>query len=215
VIKLPYLSPSLYLNKKIALVGSSGVLSGSGRGKEIDSFEEVIRFNRAPTNSYEEDVGSKTTVRVLNNHVFLNTNKFFKAEQYSRLDFSFTKNIKNNKIILLGNIVDLQRFRKSKENYYKRNNTIHTFDYSLMSDIKTKVNFSSTKNMSVGAVFLSLLLIAKTEFYIFGFDREIKDVTHYWQNRPKVMSHYHDQYVEKYWLNKIIKENRQVKYIDL
>ena len=215
MIQLPYLSPSLYLDKKIALVGSSGVLSGSGRGKEIDSFEEVIRFNRAPTNSYGEDVGSKTTVRVLNNHVFLNTKKFYKAEHYSNLDYSFTENIRNNKIILIGNVVDFETLEKAKESYYERNNSVHTFDYSLMSDIKNKVNFSSTKNMSVGAVFLSLLLIAKTEFYMFGFDREIKDVTHYWQNRPTMMSHYHDQYVEKYWLNKIIKENSQIKYFDL
>lgn len=215
MIQLPYLSPSLYLDKKIALVGSSGVLSGTGLGKVIDSFEEVIRFNRAPTNSYEEDVGSKTTVRVLNNHVFLNSKKFYKAEQYSNLDYSFTENIRNNKIIIIGNVVDLESFRKTKENFYERNNSVHTFDYSLMRDIKNHVNFSSTKNMSVGAVFLSLLLIAKTEFYIFGFDRENKDVTHYWQNRPKVMSHYHDQYIEKCWLNKIIKENSQIKYFDL
>jgi hypothetical protein len=53
------------MSDHIAIVGSSDKLIGSGFGKEIDSFTDVIRFNRAPTDGYEVDVGSKTTLRWL------------------------------------------------------------------------------------------------------------------------------------------------------
>lgn len=38
---------------------------GSKLGKEIDSMPCVIRMNASPTEGYEEDVGSRTTVRVV------------------------------------------------------------------------------------------------------------------------------------------------------
>lgn len=47
-----------------ALVSSSGMLLGNNAGSQIDSADCVFRLNWAPTLGFEEDVGSKTTVRV-------------------------------------------------------------------------------------------------------------------------------------------------------
>ncbi|XP_072129452.1 alpha-N-acetylgalactosaminide alpha-2,6-sialyltransferase 5 isoform X3 [Mobula birostris] len=51
--------------KSCALVTSSGHLIGSKRGAEIDQVECVIRMNDAPTLGYQEDVGRRTSLRVV------------------------------------------------------------------------------------------------------------------------------------------------------
>ncbi|CAD6998663.1 unnamed protein product [Ceratitis capitata] len=55
--------------KTCAIVSSAGSLSGSKLGRFIDTHDVVMRFNDAPTHGYEGDVGSKTTIRVLNSQV--------------------------------------------------------------------------------------------------------------------------------------------------
>ena len=54
-------------------------------GKLIDDYNEVIRFNSAPTKGFESYVGSKTTLRIINNVVFSQSDE----------------NREHNKIILL------------------------------------------------------------------------------------------------------------------
>ncbi|XP_071953882.1 uncharacterized protein [Antedon mediterranea] len=48
-----------------ALVTSSGRLVNRSAGEKIDSSKCVIRMNDAPTRGFEEDVGQRTTVRVI------------------------------------------------------------------------------------------------------------------------------------------------------
>ncbi|XP_049949130.1 beta-galactoside alpha-2,6-sialyltransferase 2 [Schistocerca serialis cubense] len=52
-----------------AIVTNAGSLDGSGLGNFIDTHDVVLRFNHAPTEGYESDVGSKTTLRILNSQV--------------------------------------------------------------------------------------------------------------------------------------------------
>ncbi|XP_007891307.1 CMP-N-acetylneuraminate-poly-alpha-2,8-sialyltransferase isoform X3 [Callorhinchus milii] len=64
---LPEVSPMK--NKRFnacAVVGNSGILLGSGCGKEIDSHEFVIRCNLAPLVEYTDDVGSKSDFVTMN-----------------------------------------------------------------------------------------------------------------------------------------------------
>ncbi|XP_067629355.1 beta-galactoside alpha-2,6-sialyltransferase 1 isoform X2 [Eurosta solidaginis] len=56
-----------------AIVSSAGSISGSKLGRFIDTHDIVMRFNHAPTQGYEVDVGSKTTIRVLNSQVVTKT----------------------------------------------------------------------------------------------------------------------------------------------
>ncbi|XP_073213409.1 alpha-N-acetylgalactosaminide alpha-2,6-sialyltransferase 3 isoform X3 [Lepidochelys kempii] len=48
-----------------AIVSNSGQMAGQKVGIEIDQSSCIWRMNNAPTKGYEEDVGKKTTIRVV------------------------------------------------------------------------------------------------------------------------------------------------------
>ncbi|XP_071243327.1 beta-galactoside alpha-2,6-sialyltransferase 2-like isoform X2 [Salvelinus alpinus] len=58
--------------KSCAVVTSAGAILNSSLGREIDSHEAVLRFNAAPTEGYENDVGNKTTIRIINSQWYRN-----------------------------------------------------------------------------------------------------------------------------------------------
>ncbi|XP_038068265.1 CMP-N-acetylneuraminate-poly-alpha-2,8-sialyltransferase-like [Patiria miniata] len=49
-----------------AIIGNSGVLLHSSCGREINSYDYVIRVNLPPLRGYEDDVGFKTNLTLLN-----------------------------------------------------------------------------------------------------------------------------------------------------
>lgn len=54
---------------RCAVVSSAGSLKSSQLGREIDDHDAVLRFNGAPTASFQQDVGTKTTIRLMNSQV--------------------------------------------------------------------------------------------------------------------------------------------------
>ncbi|XP_072792946.1 alpha-N-acetyl-neuraminyl-2,3-beta-galactosyl-1,3-N-acetyl-galactosaminide alpha-2,6-sialyltransferase isoform X2 [Taeniopygia guttata] len=53
------------LCRHCAIVSSSGQMLGSQLGRAIDGQECVLRMNHAPTSGYEQDVGARSTIRVV------------------------------------------------------------------------------------------------------------------------------------------------------
>ncbi|XP_058861237.1 alpha-N-acetylgalactosaminide alpha-2,6-sialyltransferase 3-like [Acipenser ruthenus] len=70
--------------KQCALVSNSGQMLGARKGKEIDQSDCVVRMNNAPTLGYEDDVGSKTSLRVISHTsvplLLRNETRFFRQE---------------------------------------------------------------------------------------------------------------------------------------
>lgn len=98
---LPEGTPELRLGR-CALVGSSGIVNGRRKGADIDAHDTVMRINNAPvTAEYAPDVGTKTTVRVLNK-------KWSQVYGHSRPDLLKMDSGKEVKVI--GTRVDVRDF---------------------------------------------------------------------------------------------------------
>jgi len=68
-----------------AVVSSAGSLKGSGLGSFIDTHDIVLRFNNAPTDNFEKDVGKKTSIRIVNSQVVAKPQfKFLESKFYSK-----------------------------------------------------------------------------------------------------------------------------------
>jgi hypothetical protein len=62
-----------------AVVSSASSLKKYKFGREIDAHDAVFRFNKAPTAGFEDMVGSKTTIRLINSQV----QKIFVGESHA------------------------------------------------------------------------------------------------------------------------------------
>ena len=58
-MKKLFFKPELKINENLTIIGSSKYILNKKKGHEIDKFDEIIRFNTATTDSYEEFVGKK------------------------------------------------------------------------------------------------------------------------------------------------------------
>tara|TARA_Y100001949_G_scaffold107464_1_gene90736 strand:- start:255 stop:1085 length:831 start_codon:yes stop_codon:yes gene_type:complete len=64
------LEAALAPDETCAVVGNSGLALQHKHGSLIDGHDVVIRCNDAPTKGYEEHVGSKSSIRMANRHLF-------------------------------------------------------------------------------------------------------------------------------------------------
>ncbi len=194
---IPYILPKLELQNRVLLVGSSESLLNNF-GELIDSYENIIRFNRAPVKNYENHVGARTDFRILNNHVFDNVDP---GNEFTNQPLKFVKKLSKTNIIRIG---PGEAKNKSIKNLERKENKVFIFEYQKSDELKNLINFKTNKNMSVGAVMIGLCLLSGLETSIIGFDLKQIDVTHYWEKRPNKMSISHDFSFEKEWLNNLV-----------
>ena len=187
MIQLRGVYPNLFIETNVAIVGSSSSLKDDESGQHIDSFDEVVRFNRAPTNGWEKHVGSKTTVRVANNHVFANVKhnvggdencEDWKSEGQPK---NFIKNLKNQRILLLNR--DSSAWEQKQEH-------IDPTSTAFLGDYICAELYGGVMSPSVGYAFICLCIMnnIKPTLFGFGLEEENKKASHYWENKEKIIS---------------------------
>lgn len=185
--KINYINPDLLLSEKVAIVGASGNLSDSQYGEIIDSHGDVVRFNRSPTSGFESDVGSKTTLRVVNQHVFGNVD--ISKRGFTNSPKNFVKQLKNARILFMG--PNLSSWHNRSQNT-DSSSELYLFDYASTLKIKKSFNYSGQTNLMIGTLFTCLCVEAGLKPTLFGFDLEPLPRTHYYENRPKKIGASHN-----------------------
>lgn len=205
--KIIYVSPDLYINGSVAIIGSSRKLLDTKYGSLIDTFDNVIRFNRAEVSKkYSKEVGMKTTLRVVNNHVFDNTD--ISKLGYTNQPKKFVKKLRNNNILYAG--PDEGPWTRRKKNIHKSNN-LFKFDYSNIDKLKKNIGIENKRNLQLGTVLVALFVLSEFTPHLFGFDLEAGKRTHYFEQRPSeedYVNHSPDE--EKTALRKLAK-NKSIK----
>lgn len=178
--KIIYVSPDLHFNGSVAILGSSGNLLNTKHGSLIDTFDNVIRFNRAEVSKkYSQQVGSKTTLRVVNNHVFDNID--ISKYGYTNSPKKFVKKLRNTDILYVG--PDEGPWSRRKKNTHKSNN-LFKFDYSKINKLKKNIGIENERNLQIGTILIALCVFSEVTPHLFGFDLEKVERTHYFEERP-------------------------------
>ena len=188
-----------FTNKSVAVVGSSGHLLERNYASLIDDHDIVIRFNQARVEGYEKFVGSKTTHRVVNMHVFDGTTP---KDRFPNTDPNFVPKLKDQHIILIRPFGD--------SNLYKRRSPNN--EVSVLSDKNWKEfrnMLGNKKDPSVGFIGVMIAISSSTNVNVFGFDQTNEpnlSKRHYWE---EIKYHFkgHDYNPEKEIFKYLVKEN--------
>jgi len=194
---IKFIKPNIEISDNVAVIGSSVNLIKTRYGDEIDKFKDVIRFNRAPTIGYEDMVGSKTTIRASNSHVFTGIppdNRFNVKTQNP----NFIKQEQNCKIISV----------EYKKKYGDGSKYIHeTSEVYFMDNLDfLSKDFNLLKSPTIGFRMIYILISNNIKPTLYGFGLNESDKpTHYWENLTHNSIHHNlnkEREVIKKWLEK-------------
>jgi hypothetical protein len=191
------------LGYSCAIVGSSGNLLDNEYGEIIDSYDVVIRFNDALVSGYEKHVGSKTTCRVVNQHIFNaampNTHIDLERmkELFSAFDKDFIYSLENQTLIGKG-IEFYPSFKGIIDRVKERNNEV----VFINKDFYEFCNKQSNSIATCGFVAVNMALKHFVDISCFGFsfyERSEGDRTklHYWEELGEYDQSCHDFSDEK------------------
>ena len=161
-------------NKKIAVVGSSGILLNTEYGELIDSHDVVVRFNAARVEGYEKHVGSRTDVRFMNGHAF---NGSSDANRFKGHDPNFVTTLKNELIILKG----WENAKQIAEGVMKT--TPQNIVYFTNPAYSAYCNKLTGTEATTGMMGLFVLTMVTPNISCFGFNFHKDDwsTRHYWE----------------------------------
>lgn len=197
--KISLIIPLLEVNDPVIIVGNSPSVLKEKKGKEIDDFNTVIRFNDFKITDNQDFIGNKTDL------IFI-SNSYFVKKTYS----------KNDKVVLLDNSLKIKKNEIDEKNYF------HIDPYQLINlrykygPFKnflrtlyfkgTWLNLLYPKNLTIGMVAILLLIESKIKPTIYGIDFNYKKKSHYYKHENDYGST-HSYFYERKLLENLKKEN--------
>lgn len=174
--ELKHVEPRLFLDYSMAIVGSSSILLNDKKGGEIDSFNDVIRFNRAPIEGYEDHVGTKETLRVTNNHVFDNIDA--SKDGFTNQSKDFIRNMRDSRILYISPVGSPWENREQNTHPSCK---LYKFNYNKINELYKP---ALERFLCVGTIFVLLCVVSGLKPTLYGFGIDEEERTHYWEDRP-------------------------------
>jgi len=186
--------------KTAALVASSGTLLDNEFGKKIDKNDLIIRFNAARVKGYENHVGSRTDIRILNGHSF---NGSTKKEICLGHDPNFLSNLDNETFLVKS--FNAQEFIEGVMLYINKTpiNFLHSNFLMYCNSLVSKPEASA----GLVGVLLLVTLGIKPDLYGYGFYSEPNDRVHYWEEVDPNWSSGHGFNEEKDIIDNLVSQN--------
>ena len=189
------------IDKKIIIVGNAPFDKKNKRGKFIDSFEKVVRFNSFKLDNFSEYLGDKIDEWVVSDTHCLLHNKLFIQQN---------KTYPNIKI----NII-LPMVFKNNVNKLKKKLPLSIFNKSiiLIQDddiiVDKKYNFGR-RWPSTGILAIYHYLNYYDKIYLTGFNHfdPNEKTIHYYENRKQIG---HQHHLEKKIVDNLVKEKRIIR----
>lgn len=177
---------------KVIIVGSSDSVLQANHGAQIDGYDRVIRFNRAPIRGYEQHIGTRTDERWVNPEVL------FGEEHTGRTVLPFDE-VKYERIVAT-KMISLSQFY----GIWGKSNTFTFVKPNYWQSCLASHKIEAKKiNPTMG--FEAICYWSLHDVTITGFDLEDRLHHHYW--RPEARnSTFHDYKWEKSIMRKLIEK---------
>jgi len=180
------------------LVGNGPSLLDANYGSLIDSYDNVIRFNRFKINGFETYSGLKTTKWYIN-----------AALKDAKYVTDVVHNIDPVQFVLF-TWLNTQRYCTEYCDFFKEYNLKHRMDY-VPSDVLREMSIytaTSYKSWSTGAIAAWVELRSNDKVSLVGFDWWLSLPKHHYCDSMKVLPGVHDPQIEKIFFDKLQEEGR-------
>ena len=193
-----------FLNdKKIAIVGSSGILLNHKLGDEINGHDFIVRFNAAPTDGFEKFVGNRTDFRCMNTHTYAGTTD---RGRFTKYDHNFLDRLENQTIITHN-----KNLTKSKK--IRDNNTVVEISRNFFNKV---TNMGNCPEASTGmwGVYIFTHFTNKINLYGFTHHSDKWENRHYWEKiNPYNQGAFHNFENERRFFDNLLNEGKVKKIL--
>lgn len=193
-----------------AVVSSAASILRSKLGDEINGHDAVLRFNAAPINGFEDDVGTKTTFRIINSQVVATNDYQFHNKSLYKTGVLLTW----DPAPYMANLSEW--FKKPDYNFfedykkYRKNNpeqSFHILHPSIQWNLWNIMQENTAENIQPNppssglmGIVLMMTLCKQTDVYEFLPSRRKTDRCHYYEmfhDQACTMGAYHPLMFEK------------------